>query len=100
MLDDRLMGHLGGQPGPGGPGPFEPPGLDGGLEGGRMYRTMSGHSLAEPELIGQHARAAGGRRMSEQVSRENIYLVKGTVWQYTKLYLKGPAHTKMKIYIF
>merc|ERR1719474_111654 len=30
---------------------------------GRMYRTMSGHSLAEPELVSQHM----GRRNSEQV---------------------------------
>ena len=31
---------------------------------GRMYRAASGHSLAEPELIGQHIAA---RRGSEQV---------------------------------
>ena len=37
---------------------------DGRQEGGRMYRAASGHSLAEPELIGQHLAA---RRGSEQV---------------------------------
>ena len=52
-LDGRMEGYLEGR-------------LDERMEGrmeGKMYRTLSGHSLAEPELMAQNF----ARRGSEQV---------------------------------